>query len=67
MTIEKLKNFLEKRRNINKANMVSEAIEEDGYFNAYEYSGGNFDDCFQLGCDVGEAEFIEELLQLISV
>lgn len=31
------------------ANMEEKAIEEDGYFDAQDYSGGNFDDCYYMG------------------
>ncbi len=54
--------YLLKNRNIKKATREEEAIEEDGYFDANSYSGGNFDDAYQMGKEGGEAEFIEDLL-----
>jgi hypothetical protein len=64
--LEKLKELLLKRRNVTKVKLYEDAIEEEGFFNAYEYSGGNFDDAFTLGEEVGEAQLIEELLSIIS-
>lgn len=60
--MENIKEFLLKRRNESKANLRKEAIEEEGYFDADSYSGGNFDDCVNMGIEIGEAEFIEKLL-----
>ena len=59
--------MLLKRRDTEKADMVENAIKEDGYFDANSYSGGNFDDAFQMGCEVGEAELIEELLIILNI
>lgn len=58
--------YLLKHRNQNKAIIEQEAIEEDGYFDADSYSGGNFDDCYNLGKEIAEAEFIEQLLSIIE-
>lgn len=55
-----------KNRDIHKANREQEAIDEDGYFDADSYSGGNFDDAYQMGKEGGEAEFIEDLLHMLG-
>jgi hypothetical protein len=65
--LDKIKELLLKRRNIRNATLIEKAEEEDGYFDAQDYSGGNFDDAFNLGRDVGEAELIEELLSIIDI
>ena len=65
--LEKIKELLLKRRNTKTADIVEKAIEKDGYFDAQDYSGGNFDDTFELGREVGEAELIEELLAILNI
>jgi len=65
--LEKIKELLLKRRDKQTADIVEKAIEEDGYFDAQDYSGGNFDDAFELGREVGEAELIEELLAILNI
>lgn len=64
---EILKTFLLKRRNVQKAKMEQDAVEEDGFFDADSYSGGNFDDCYNMGKEVGEAELIEEILLILEM
>lgn len=63
--LEEIHEFLLKRRNEKTAKMEQDAIEKDGFFDADSYSGGNFDDCYYMGKEVGEAELIEEILSLI--
>lgn len=63
----KLKEFLLSRRNINNATLVEKVEETDGYFDAQDYSGGNFDNAFNLGKNVGEAELIEDLLAILEI
>jgi len=41
-----------------------EPLNED--FNAYEASGGNFDDAFWQGYEQGSAQFAVDLLQFIK-
>lgn len=65
--LEKIKELLLKRRNIRNATLIEKAEEEDGYFDAQDYSGGNFDDAFNMGRDIGEAELIEELLFILNI
>ena len=65
--LEKVKELLMKRRNLNKIKMYEDAIEEEGFFNANDYSGGNFDDAFMLGMDIGEAQLVEKILAIIGV
>lgn len=64
--IKTIKDFLLEKRNKDNANMEYEAEWNDGYFNPESYSGGNFDDCYQMGKNNGEAELIEELLKIIN-
>ena len=64
--LQEVKEFLLKRRNLENANLQENAIEEDGYLDAQDYSGGNFDDCLQLGIEIGEAELIEEILFILN-
>lgn len=45
---------------------ASEYEELDEDFNAYENSGGNFDDAFWQGYSHGSAEFACELLQFLK-
>lgn len=40
--------------------------ELDEGFNAYEMSGGNFDDAFWQGYEQGSAQFAVDLLQFIK-
>ena len=39
---------------------------EDEEFNAYDMSGGNYDDAYQLGVDAGRRELAQELQALIE-
>jgi len=64
--MKELKEFLKKRRNLEKSTLVEDAIERDGYFDAAVSSGGNFDDAFQLGQECGEAELIEVLFYILN-
>lgn len=41
-----------------------EPLDED--FNAYEMSGGNFDDAFWQGYEQGSAQFAVDLLQFLK-
>lgn len=60
--LSEIKEWLLRNRNEIKANMETKAIEKEGFFDAQDFSGGNFDDCFNLGKEIGRAELIEELL-----
>ena len=64
--LNELKELLLKRRGRGLINNYNQYVEEDGYFNVQDISGGNFDDAFQLGLDLGEAFFVEELLELLK-
>ncbi len=66
MVLQKIKELLETRRDLEKSKLVETAESEDGYFDVNDYSGGNADDAFELGMEIGEADLIEELLALIS-
>jgi hypothetical protein len=47
--------------------MYEDEIEKEGFFDASDFSGGNFDDAFTLGMDIGKAQFVEELLTILGV
>ena len=64
--MKELKEFLKKRRNLEKSTLVEDAIERDGYFDADAWSGGICNDAFQLGQECGEAELIEEILYILN-
>lgn len=40
--------------------------DDNEYFNPMDYSGGNFDDCYQLGCSDGEINFARELMTILE-
>ena len=53
------------------ASLVMRAAVEDGYeaddnFNPYDYSGGNFDDCYRLGMEHAAADAAREILSLLT-
>ncbi len=35
-------------------------------FNTFDYSGGNYDDAYSLGCDSGEVWLARELLKMLK-
>ena len=35
-------------------------------FNPMDHSGGNFDDCYQMGCEDGEINFARELMAILE-
>ncbi len=43
-----------------------EVYHEDEEFNAYDMSGGNYDDAYALGVRAGRAELARELMDLIE-
>ena len=51
--------------------LVARAKVENGYegddnFNPYDYSGGNYDDCYQLGLDHADADAAREILSILG-
>ncbi len=42
------------------------SVTEDDDFNPMDYSGGNFDDAFEMGIEEGCIRFAEELLDLLN-
>lgn len=51
--------------------LVKRAAVENGYeadddFNPYDYSGGNFDDCYQLGMEHADADAAREILDILG-
>ena len=43
-----------------------ELRQDDDDFNPYDYSGGNFDDAFQMGVSDGYILFAQELLRILN-
>ena len=39
---------------------------DDPDFSVYDYSGGNFDDAYAMGCSDGEISFAKELKNIIG-
>lgn len=64
--LQQIKDLLLKMRNVEKSQMQEDAIKEDGYFDIQSYCGGNFDDCYYMGKEVGEAKLIERILALLE-
>lgn len=52
--------------------LVARAEEEYGYdaephdFNPQDYSGGNFDDCYQMGLSHADADAAREILSILG-
>ncbi len=51
--------------------LVKRAAVENGYeadddFNPYDYSGGNFDDCYQMGLEHADSDTAQEILTLLG-
>ena len=51
--------------------LVKRAAVENGYeadddFNPYAYSGGNFDDCYQMGLEHADSDTAQEILTLLG-
>ena len=65
--MEKLKQLLIDRRNIRKAGLIAKETAENGYFDVNDMCGGNMDDAFSLGMEIGEAELIEEILSILNL
>jgi hypothetical protein len=42
------------------------SVTEDDDFNPMDYSGGNFDDAFEMGVEEGYIRFAEDLLDLLN-
>ncbi len=52
---------------IKKANEPTAEDEcEDEFFNPGNWSGGNFDDCYQLGVEAGQVLFANYLLMIMT-
>lgn len=45
---------------------VENGYEADDNFNPYNYSGGNFDDCYQLGMEHADADAAREILDILG-
>lgn len=51
--------------------LLARANREYGYdadkdFNPMDYSGGNFDDCYEMGKDHADADAAQEILNLLT-
>lgn len=42
-------------------------LSEDDYFDAQDMSGGNFDDCYNMGIDEGNTQLAREILDMLDV
>ncbi len=45
---------------------VENGYESDDAFNPYDYSGGNFDDCYRLGLEHADADAAREILDILG-
>lgn len=45
---------------------VENGCEADDDFNPMDYSGGNFDDCYQMGLDHADADAAREILSILG-
>ena len=45
---------------------VQNGYESDDAFNPYDYSGGNFDDCYRLGLEHADADAAREILGILG-
>ena len=45
---------------------VENDYESDDAFNPYDYSGGNFDDCYRLGLEDADADAAREILGILG-
>lgn len=45
---------------------VENAYEADDDFNPYDYSGGNFDDCYHLGMEHADRDTAREILDILG-
>jgi hypothetical protein len=64
--MEKIKELLLTIRNQKILDMITEEEVSEGYFAIYDHVGGNVDDAFEMGKEVGEAELVEILLRMLE-
>lgn len=50
---------------INRAE-VQRSCDNDDYFNPMDVSGGNFDDCYEMGKDHADVDAAQEILALLG-
>lgn len=43
-----------------------DSCDDDDYFNPMEASGGNFDDCYEMGRDHADVDTAQEILALLG-
>ena len=64
--MEKIKELLLTIRNQKILDMITEEEVSEGYFAIDDHVGGNADDAFEIGKEVGEAELVEILLRMLE-
>ena len=50
-----------------KALAAQTAATDNDDFSAYDHSGGNFDDAYDMGCEDGEIALARELLPMVEL
>ena len=63
--MDELLEFLLERRDVDKAQLIPNAIETHGYFDVEMYSKGT-EQAFTIGQETAEAELIERILRIIK-
>lgn len=58
--IGKLKNLAEKRSDY-------DYLKDDDYLNPQDMSGGNFDDCYDMGIEEGNTQLAREVLDMLEI
>jgi hypothetical protein len=58
--INKLKKLAEKRSDY-------DHLSDDDYLNPQDISGGNFDDCYNMGIDEGQTQLAREILDSLNI
>lgn len=56
----------EQYKSLVKRASVENGYEADDDFNPYDYSGGNFDDCYQMGLEHADSDAAREVLDLLG-
>ena len=66
MSLQKIKELLLTIRNQKILDMITEEEVSEGYFAIDDHVGGNVDDAFEMGKEVGEAALVEILLRMLE-
>ena len=59
--------MIERLKKIARQSTVYDDLPEDECLNAYDFSGGNFDDAFSMGETAGEVLLARSILEELSV